>query len=275
MPPEDEILESKSTTTGLTNRARIERISEPWALNRTFAIAFTFALAMLFGSWIGSGQFQNLALVVVWLAATLIIVFVRDYWWSPPLVITAAGIGTSMAGVPLSGVELGLIVLCIAFPMKIAMKTLRKAEPEMSLGVWYWALLSFVAVHAVAILFFTHIQGLPLKNVIKSYYEALSPLILFGLLIRYCHVRTIHPTVLALFFINLFVIPVSLIVGLKGLSFDPFADYSVSVNWLDAESALSAFRGRDRRYSSGVWRTGRRFTQGAPSCSWLGSPFYP
>ena len=225
-----------------TNRARIERISEPWALNKTFAIAFTFAIAMLFGSWIGSGQIENLLLVAVWLTAVLIIVFVRDYWWSPPLIITAAGIGTTAFGVPLSGVELGLIVLCIAFPVKIAMKTLRKAEPEMRPGLFYWLLIGFVAVHCVVILFYSKIGGIPLKNIVKSYYQVLVPLILYGLLIRYCHVRTIHPTVRALFFINLFVFPVSAIVALKGWSFDPFEDYRIGISWLDADSALNSLK---------------------------------
>ena len=241
MPP-DYDLDHPESAAPLSAHARIERISEPWALNRTVAITFTFAIAMLFGSWIGSGEFGNLGLVAVWLAASLIIVFVRDYWWSPPLIITAAGIGTNAAGVPLSGIEIGLAILCIAFPVKIAMKTLRKAEPEMRLGILFWLLIGYVAVHCVVIIFYSKIGGVPLKNIVKSYYQALVPLILYGLLMRYCHVRTIRPTVLALFFINLFVIPVSIIVVLKGLSYDPFEDLRISLSWLDSDNALSILR---------------------------------
>jgi hypothetical protein len=73
----------------LTTRARIERISEPWALNRSFAIAGTLVLAMILGSWVASGEFENLILVGVWFAAVMIIVFVQDYWWSPPLISLA------------------------------------------------------------------------------------------------------------------------------------------------------------------------------------------
>jgi hypothetical protein len=112
----------------------------------------------------------------------------------------------------------------------------------MRLGTFYWLLISYVAVHCLVIIFYSHIDGVPLKNIVKSYYTALVPLTLYGLLMRYCHTRTIHPTVLALFFINLFVIPVSAIVAVKGFSFDPLQDLRISVNWLDADSALGAFR---------------------------------
>lgn len=238
--PSENYLYHPDTAAPLTAHAKIERMSEPWALNKTVAIAFTFAIAMLFGTWIGSGDFQKLAIVAIWLAATMIIVFVRDYWWSPPLVITAAGIGSDLFGLPLSGIEIGLAILCIAFPVKIAMKTLRKAEPEIHPGVLYWLLVTFVAVHCVVILFYNKIGGVPLKNVIKSYYQVLTPLCLYALLFRYCHVRTIRPTVRALFFINLFVIPVSLFVMFKGYSFDPFGEMHISFAWLDSDTARTA-----------------------------------
>jgi len=233
---------SSAIAESLTTRAQIERIGEPWALNRSFAIACTFILAMIFGTWIGSGNFESLLLVVVGLSAAAVIIFVRDYWWAPPLVLTALSIGTTAAGFPIGGMEIGLVILALTFPVKIAMKTLRKAEPEMKPSFYYWALLGFVLVDCIVILFYSKIQGLPLKNIEKSYYQTIAPLILYGLLIRYCHVRTIRPTAIAIFFASLLVIPISAVVVLQGLSFDPFPDLHITFGFLDADSAIGLLR---------------------------------
>jgi len=227
----------------LTNYARIERIAEPWALNRTVAITATLVLAMILGSWAANGEIEYIILVAVWFAAVMIIVFVRDYWWSPALVITALSFTTSALGFPLSGMEVGVVILCLTFPVKMAMKTLRKAEPEMSPGGFYWGLLGFVAVHAVVILFYNKIEGTPsLKNIVKAYYTALTPLIFYGLLIRYCHTRTVRPTVVILFFISLFAVAVSSLTMMFGISVDPFTTLSISVGWLDPIGATAILR---------------------------------
>jgi hypothetical protein len=227
----------------LTNYARIERMSEPWSLNRTVAIVVTLALAMIFGTWAASGELENLILVAIWFTATAIIVFVQDYWWSPALILTALTLTTTALGFPLSGMEVGVVILCLTFPVKMAMKTLRKAEPEMSLGVFYWALLGYVAAHAVVILFYNKIEGtFTLKNIVKAYYTVLVPLIFYGLLIRYCHTRTVRPTVVILFFISLFSVTASLFTDLTGLFFDPFTNLKISVAWLDPLGVYNIFR---------------------------------
>jgi len=223
--------------------ARIERISEPWALNRSFAIAITMALAMILGSWAASGEIEYIVLLAVWFAAVMIIVFVRDYWWSPALIITAFSLSTSAMGIPLSGMELAVIIISLVFPVKIAMKTLRKAEPEMHPGVFYWALIAFVAVHAVVIIFYNKIEGTPiLKNIAKAYYTALAPLVLYGLLIRYCHTRTVRPTIIALFITTFFVVCACICTALLGLGLDPLTSLHITVGWLDARGAPAILR---------------------------------
>jgi hypothetical protein len=236
------VSQRSSTAGSLTNRARLERMSEPWALNGTFAIAFILVVAVCFGSWIGSGQFENLMIFAVWIAASLIIVFVRDYWWAPPLVLTTVGIGSTAFGFPLDGMEIGVLILAITFPIKIAMKTLRKAEPETSPSFFYWALLGFVVTHCVVIMFYNRIQGAVLKNIEKSYYFALAPLILYGLLVRYCQVRTIRPVTRVLYFTGLFVVSISIVVMVKGMSIDPFPDFGITFGWLDADGAMAILR---------------------------------
>ena len=97
----------------LNNRARLERISEPWSLNRSLAIAVTLVLAMVLGTWAAGGEFEKIILMGVWFAAVMIIVFVRDHWWSPALIITALSFGTTALGFPLSGLEIGMIILAL------------------------------------------------------------------------------------------------------------------------------------------------------------------
>ncbi|MGA3172647.1 MAG: hypothetical protein ABSE62_16725 [Chthoniobacteraceae bacterium] len=227
----------------LTNRAQLERLSEPWALNRTFAIICTMVLAVLLGSWTASGDFQNIILLAVAAGVVMIIVFVQDYWWAPPLIITAASFGTTALGIPMGGMEMGVVILAFTLPVKVAMKTLRKVQPEMSPGVFFWALLGYVAVHAIVIYFYNKIDGTPvLKNIVKWYYVALTPLVLYGLLIRYCRPHTVRPTVSAIFFTTLFTVGVSIIALVKGFSSTPFTDLKISVGWLDANGALGILR---------------------------------
>ena len=221
----------------LTTYARIERISEPWSLSRTFAIIITFVLAMVLGTWAASGQFENLILLAVWFAAVMIIVFVRDHWWSPALVITALSVQTTALGFPLTGLEIGMIILGLTLPVKMAMKTLRKAEPEMDPGIFYKLLITFLCIHVVICMGYNHIEGNGLKNIVKSYYSALSPLVLFGLLNRYCHTRTVKPAVIAIFFATLIAVFFSVIVIFTGLNIEPFSELRVSIGWLNVMGA--------------------------------------
>lgn len=246
----------------LTTRAAVERISEPTSLNGIFAILATLVIAGLFGSWVGNGKFENIALVILWLATSVIVIFIRDYWWTPPLVLSTLAVGTTALGFPLGGMEIGVLILAITFPIKLAMKTLRKAEPEMTPNIYYWAVTGFVVAHCVIILIYSKIQGVPLKNIEKSYFQVVTPLVLFGLLIRYCHVRTVRPTVLALFFTSIFTIAVSIVVRLKGMSIDAFDDLGISFSWLDADNCSSILRGGPFLFIGGLafWPTIRSGT---------------
>jgi hypothetical protein len=198
--------------------------------------------AVLFGNWVGTGQFENIILIAVGVTGALIIVFVRDYWWAPILVITAMGIGTTALGFPIGGLEFGVIILGICLPVKMAMKTLSKAEPEMSPGLAYWALLGFFVADCVIIMFYNKIQGSDLKSIEKSYFQTLVPLIVYGLLVRYCHTRTVWPTVKALFFTNLVVLAISTVTLLKGIDFEPFTDLRINIAWLSSDSAMGILR---------------------------------
>ena len=227
----------------IATRAHLERLSEPWSLNRSFAIAITLILAMFVGSWVATGQFELLILVGVWFAAVMIIVFVRDYWWAPALVITAGCFGTAVLGFNMSGLDIGVVILLLTFPVKLAMKTLRKAEPELDPGVLFWMLIGYVTVHAVIILFYSRIEGVELKNIIKHYYGVLVPLVFYGLLIRYCAPRTVKPTVYLLFTVTLLTICASIVTMLFGLDLEPLSNLRITIDWLSQEGADGILRG--------------------------------
>jgi hypothetical protein len=227
----------------LTTYAQIERMSEPWALNRTLAIIVTLVLAVVMGVWAANGEVENIILLVVLFGSVMIIVFVEDYWWSPALVIAALGFTTSAAGFPMSGMEIGVVILALTFPVKLAMKTLRKAEPELSAGIFYWALLGFIVAHAAVILLYNKIEGVPsLKNIVRSYYNCLTPLVYYGLLIRYCHPRTIRPTVIAIFFVTLFVVTAAMCSQLLGVYVESLTSLQINLAWLDAQGVQGVLR---------------------------------
>jgi hypothetical protein len=206
-------------------------MSEPWSINRWIAIGVVLVLAIIFGSFAANSDYESLLIVAVWLAASAVIVFVQDYWWAPVLIITAFGFSTNLGGIPLSGMEVGLAILCLALPTKMAMKTLRKAEPPMTPSVFYWLLLGYVTVHAVSIIAYNHTMGVQLKNIVKAYYTAITPLIFYGLVIRYCHVRTVRPTMIALFCTIFFTVFAALFVTLTGVTLD-FSELHFSLTWL-------------------------------------------
>jgi len=227
----------------LTTHARIQRMSEPWSLSRSFSMLVAFALAIVLGSWAASGQYENLILFSVWFAAVMIILFVQDYWWSPIFIITALSLTTLALGFPMGGMEIGVVILALTFPIKLAMKTLRKAEPEMDPGILFWLLLTYVVTHAIVILIYNKIDGAPqLRNIVKSYYICITPLVFYFLLVRYCHLRTIRRTIVFLFFTLLFTVAVSLVTELLGLTIEPFSDLRITVGWLDHFGATAILR---------------------------------
>jgi len=144
----------------------------------------------------------------------------------------------------MSGLDIGVVILALTFPVKLAMKTLRKAEPEMDPGLFYWALVGFIVVHAAVILLYNKIEGVPsLKNIVKSYYSCLTPLVYYGLLVRYCHPRTIRPTVIVLFFIVLFVLAGAFVSRLLGIYVETFTSLQINLAWLDPQGVEGVLRG--------------------------------
>jgi hypothetical protein len=216
-------------------------MSEPWSINRWIAIGVALVVAILFGSWAANAEYEYLALFSVWFVAAGVIVFVQDYWWAPVLVIGAFGLSTNVGGIPLSGLELGLAILCLTLPTKMAMKTLRKAEPVINPGFFFWLLFAYLLIHAVVIIAYNHTMGVQLKNIVKAYYGAIVPLVFFGLVIRYCHLRTVGPTIVTLFATIFFTTCMAIIVFITGYAVD-FGDLHISISWLTALGAVSILR---------------------------------
>jgi hypothetical protein len=234
--------QSEGAAARLTTQAQLERISEPWSITRTVAVGLTLLAALVLGNWVANGEFSYMILLTVWLITVLIVVFVRDHWWSPALVITAISFKTYALGFPLTGLEIGVVILAITFPVKMAMKTLRKAEPEYGPGIFYWLLVTYVCVHAVVIIFYNKIDGVPLKNIVKAYYSAITPLVFFGVLMRYCYTRTVKPAVYVIYFATAGAIFLAIVTTLLGLNIEPFSELQIDIDWLNVKGANGILR---------------------------------
>ena len=242
-PPTDSRPAPAEHATALSTYDRIARMSEPWYLNQALAIVGTLVFAIIFGEEAASGQVGMLVLLAVWVLACLVIVFVRDHWWSPALIITALSLKTFALGFGLTGLEGGLAVIGLTFPIKLAMKTLWPAKPKMEPGVLYWMLLGYVAAHAVIILFYSKIEAVPqLKNIVKAYYLTLVPLVLYGLMIRYCNPKTVYQTGVILFWLWIFTTISSIVVILLGIEFTSLTDLLITLDFTSAESAVGYLR---------------------------------
>jgi hypothetical protein len=235
---------SQQAADSLVMRQQLERISEPWFMNKVVAVGGALVMAMVLGSLAASGQFEMLVLVAVWVVAVLIIVFVRDYWWSPAIVVTTLGITTYAAGFLLTGLEVGMVFIGLTFPVKLAMKTLWPAKPKMDPGLFYWALVGFVVVHAVVIYFYSKIGAEPgIKNIIKAYYGAIAPLVLYGMLMRYCNSKTVFPTVVLLFGIWIVTTIIALFVLVLGVEAPPLTGLKIHIDFIDGMSSTGFLRG--------------------------------
>ena len=246
----------------LVMRQQLERISEPWFMNKVVAVAGAFVMAMILGSLAATGDIEALILVAVWVLAVLIIIFVRDYWWSPALIITAFSLSTYAVGFKLTGLEVGMVILGLTFPVKLAMKTLWPAKPKMDAGIFYWLLVTFVAIHAVTIFFYSKIDGVPqIKNIVKAYYGTLAPLVLYGMLNRYCDSKTVFRTGLVLFATWIVTSLAAIVVILLGIQLAPLTELRITVDYIDSEGALGFLRYTGPYLSSPRLRFGQR-----PAC---------
>ena len=160
----------------------------------------------------------------------------------------------------MTGLEVGVVILFLTFPVKMAMKTLRPVVPALSLGLLYWLLLAFVALHCVIIIFYSKIEGVQLKNIVKAYYQTITPLVFYGLLLRYCEPRTVKPTAMAIFFTTLGVSVVSMPIIFLNLPFDVLTSLKISVDWTNSSGAAGLFRSTGLLMITGAlawWPAGR------------------
>ena len=98
---------------------KVQRVSEPWYITKVAALVSGFVFAVVLSYLAATGQFDVLILVAVWVISCLVIIFVRDYWWAPALVVTSLGIQTYAAGFRLSGLEVGMVILGLTFPVTL------------------------------------------------------------------------------------------------------------------------------------------------------------
>jgi hypothetical protein len=240
---EPQPLNRHSSEDSIAMRQQLERISEPWFMNKILAVIGALAFAMLLGWLAAGGQIEMLVLLAVWVSAVLVIVFVRDYWWAPALLVTAASLSTNAVGFRLTGLEVGMVVIAVTFPIKLAMKTLWPAKPKLDPGLFYWALLAFVIVHAIVIYFYSKINAEPgIKNIVKSYYGAIAPLVLYGMLIRYCDPKTVFRTVVILFGIWIVTTVIAIPVFLLGIEAPPLTELKINVDFTNADGAIGLLR---------------------------------
>jgi hypothetical protein len=224
-------------------RQNMERLSEPASLNHWVTVLTGLALAATYGWLLGNGRIEALILITVWLGVSFIIIFVRDFWWAPLLLVTALTFRTRALGFSMTGLEIGIVILAVTVPIKLALRTLTRAKPEMKPGIAFWILLAYVAAHAFVIFFYSRIDGAPqIKNIVKAYYQVLSPLIVYALLIRYCHTRTVKPVMLMLSGIYFFVVAVAIPVIWLGIDLPELSKLRIQVDWANAESAIGSQR---------------------------------
>jgi hypothetical protein len=224
-------------------RQKLERLTEPGSMNHWVTVLAGLAVAALYGWLLGNGKIEALILISVWLGVSFVIIFVRDFWWAPLLLVTALTFQTRALGFSMTGLEVGIVILGLTVPIKLALRTLTRAKPEMNPGVAFWLLFAYVAAHAIVIYFYSQIDGAPqIKNIVKAYYRVLSPLIVYALLIRYCHTRTVKPVMLILSGIYFFVVAVAIPVIFLGIDLPELSKLRIQVDWANAASAIGSQR---------------------------------
>lgn len=219
------------------------QLEEANSLNYWAAICCGIVLAVLYGYMVGGGLVEPLILTTVGLTAGLVIIFVRDYWWAPLLLVTALTFQVLALGFSMTGLEIGIVILALTLPVKLALRTLTLAQPRLRPGFIFLLLLFYVVLHAVIIYYYSQIDGAPqMKNIVKAYYKALSPLLVFWLLSRYCHTRTVKPVMMMLLIIYFCIVSVAIPVILLGIQIPALSTLRIHVDWADVESAVGSQR---------------------------------
>jgi hypothetical protein len=219
------------------------RLGEVQSMNFWIGLLGGLAVAVLFGWVIGSGKLETFILMTVWILAVFVIVFVRDYWWAPLILVTALSFQTLALGFKMTGLEIGIVILALTVPVKMAVRTLTPAQPRLHIGLIFWVLLAYVAIHFVVIYYYSQMEGVgQLRNIVKAYYRALSPLVVYWLLARYCHTRTVKPVMQMLMGVYFFVVLAAIPVILFGIQLPELTQLRIQVDWADAGSAIGSQR---------------------------------
>jgi hypothetical protein len=219
------------------------QLGETQSMNFWIGLLGGLAVAVLFGWVVGAGKIEAFILMAVWFLAAFVIVFIHDYWWAPLILITALSFKTYALGFAMTGLEIGMVILALTVPVKLAIRTLTPAKPKLEPGLIFWMLLLYTSLHFVVIYHYSKMEGIgQLKNMIKAYYQALVPLAVYWLLIKYCHTRTVKPVMQALIGIYFVVVLVAIPIILLGIQVPPFTQLRIQVDWADAMSAFGAQR---------------------------------
>jgi hypothetical protein len=217
-------------------------VNRPVMLPQAVVAALVIVVAAYLGYTIGSAEFSTLITIAVAAAILSILGFVGDYWWAPLVLISALTFRTNFLGFMMTGLDIGVVVLVVLLPLKLAVRRLRLVLPRLRPGKSFLLLFGYVTVHAVAIILWNKYHGVPLKNIIKAYYSVLAPLCFYPLLLRYCNPRTVRRTAIWTFAIYAFVIAVSVPVIWSG-AFIPFLNGRYFLfDWTHASVALAAVR---------------------------------
>jgi hypothetical protein len=206
-------------------------------------IACCAVAAIYLGTLIGGSEMDELLMIGIALGMLSVLGFVGDYWWAPLLLISALTFRTNFLGFMMTGVDIGIVVLAVLLPLKIAIRRLRLAQPAIPLGRVFWALTAYLIVHAVVIILYSKFDGVPLKNIIKAYYAVISPLVFYVLLIRYCRPSTVKPVAKWMFGMYAFVVAVSIPVILTGVRIPLIGSRHFMFDWTAADDAALAVRG--------------------------------
>lgn len=201
------------------------------------------ALSIFLGSLIGSSATVELITIALAVCLLSILAFVGDYWWAPMLLISALTFHTNLLGFMMTGLDIGVVVLAVLLPLKLAIRRLRAVQPRVPLGLHFWALAGYVLLHFVVICIYSRYQSAPgLKNIIKSYYSVISPLVFYGLLARYARQNTVRPVAIWTFAMYAAVVGISIPVVLMNVVTPFLSSRHFLFDWTHAGVALTALR---------------------------------
>lgn len=205
-------------------------------------IGIAAVTAVYLGMLIGGSEIQELLVIGLAIALLGLLAFVGDYWWAPLLLISALTFRTNFLGFMMTGIDIGIVVLAVLLPMKMAVRRLQVAQPVIRLGLAFWLLLGYLIAHAIIIVVYNKFQGVPLKNIIKAYYGTISPLIFYALLMRYCRPSTVKPVATWMFLMYAFVAAVCIPVILSGAQLPIIGWRHFMFDWTQASAAVGAAR---------------------------------